>query len=59
MDSDRILVMDTGTPVELGHPYELLKSDGYLRKLAEETGKSTLEILIKAAHKSYADKKNV
>lgn len=59
MDSDRILVMDCGLAVEIGHPFELLQSDGYLRKLAEETGKSTLELLMKMAEKSYADKKNV
>lgn len=59
MDSDRILVMDSGAAVELGHPYELLKANGYLTKLAEETGKCTYNILMKAAEKCFFDKKSV
>lgn len=59
MDSDRILVMDTGTAVELGHPYDLLRNNGYLTKLAEETGKFTFETLMKSAEKCYSKKKSV
>ncbi|KAJ6637208.1 putative multidrug resistance-associated protein lethal [Pseudolycoriella hygida] len=57
MDNDRILVIDAGRAVEFGHPYELLKrSDGHLRRLVEQTGTATSEILMGIAAESYSKK---
>ncbi|XP_019892293.2 probable multidrug resistance-associated protein lethal(2)03659 [Musca domestica] len=54
MDCDRILVMDAGQAVELGHPFELLqKRDGALRSLVDHTGSSTAAILLQIAEDSY------
>lgn len=50
MDSDKVLVVDAGSAVEFGHPYELLqRSDGYLRQLINQTGAETAAVLMKAA----------
>nr|CAD7403769.1 unnamed protein product [Timema poppensis] len=50
MDSDRVLVMDAGTMVEFGHPYELLQNQGgYFYSMVQETGKSTAEQLYQIA----------
>lgn len=39
MDSDRVLVMDSGQMMELDHAHRLLQnSDGFLTKLVAETG---------------------
>ncbi|CAB0038330.1 unnamed protein product [Trichogramma brassicae] len=46
MDSDRILVMDAGTPVEFDHPYILLqKENGHLKNMVKETGPAMAEAL--------------
>lgn len=58
MDSDRVLVMDAGQMVELGHPYELLqRPNGFLRQLAEQTGVTMTNLLMNAAEESYQQKK--
>ncbi|CAG2057877.1 unnamed protein product, partial [Timema podura] len=50
MDSDKVLVMDAGTMVEFGHPYELLQNQGgYFYSMVQETGKSTAEQLYQIA----------
>lgn len=57
MESDRVLVMDAGQMVELGHPYELLqRPHGFLRQLAEHTGVAMTNLLLNAAEKSYHQK---
>nr|CAD7423123.1 unnamed protein product [Timema monikensis] len=54
MDSDRVLVMDAGTMVEFGHPYELLQNQGgYFYSMVQETGKSTAEQLYQIAQQAY------
>lgn len=54
MDSDRVLVMDSGTMVEYAHPFQLLKEqDGYFNKLVQETGKTMSEQLTRIAQQSY------
>ncbi|KAG7207731.1 hypothetical protein KM043_009345 [Ampulex compressa] len=54
MDSDRILVMDAGSAVELDHPYTLLQSDtGYLKSMVHETGSAMAEALTEVAKQSY------
>lgn len=54
MDNDRILVMDAGLVVELGHPYELLQNpNGYLYKLVKKTGPGTAKYLRCLAEESY------
>lgn len=52
MDSDRVLVMDSGTPVEFDHPFVLLnKKNGFFYSLVEETGQSmTLQLTEMAKH---------
>ncbi|XP_013107786.2 probable multidrug resistance-associated protein lethal(2)03659 isoform X2 [Stomoxys calcitrans] len=54
MDCDRILVMDAGQLVELGHPFELLqKPGGFLRTLVDHTGLATASALFLAAEENY------
>lgn len=55
MDSDRVLVMDAGRLVELGHPHELLaQRDGVFRGLVEQTGKATTKYLEQLAEENFA-----
>lgn len=57
MDSDKILVMEAGHVVEIGHPYILLsQNDGYLRKLVERSGPTTSIALKNIARSSYEKK---
>lgn len=59
MDSDRILVMDTGEIAEIGRPHELLeKLDGHLRNLVEQTGTSSAITLKEIASKKSQSKKD-
>lgn len=52
MDSDKILVMDSGTIVEYDHPYNLLQNEnGYLHKMVELTGRDTADWLHKMVEK--------
>lgn len=54
MDNDRVLVMDAGHVVELGHPYQLLGNpEGYLHKFVEKTGPGTAKHLRYIAEQSY------
>lgn len=54
MDNDRVLVMDAGRAVELGHPYELLQNpEGHLNKFVEKTGAGTAKHLRFIAEESY------
>ncbi|XP_061396384.1 probable multidrug resistance-associated protein lethal(2)03659 [Musca vetustissima] len=54
MDNDRVLVMDAGSAVELGHPYQLLQNpDGHLFKFVEKTGPGTAKYLHYIAEQSY------
>lgn len=46
MNSDRILVMDSGTVVEFDHAYNLLKKeDGFLYKMVKQTKQATADLL--------------
>lgn len=56
MDSDRVLVMEAGEIVEFDHAHNLLQSNGYLRKLVNETGHSTATHLLQMAKKSFEQK---
>lgn len=50
MDSDKILIMDSGTAIEYGSPYKLLTNErSELRKLVDQTGYSTSQYLLKIA----------
>ncbi|GBP56375.1 Probable multidrug resistance-associated protein lethal(2)03659 [Eumeta japonica] len=54
MDSDRVLVMDTGRLVEFDHPYRLLcKSDGHLTKMVRETSDKMSEHLFQVAKQTF------
>lgn len=50
MDSDKVLVMDSGEIVEFDHPYNLLKNkEGFLYKMVKETGQATTDTLHRIA----------
>lgn len=52
MDSDRVLVMDSGTIVEFDHAYNLLRNEGgCFSKMVEQTGKVTSDLLFNIAYK--------
>ncbi|XP_017143939.1 probable multidrug resistance-associated protein lethal(2)03659 [Drosophila miranda] len=54
MDNDRVLVMDVGRVVELGHPHELLQHrNGHLYRFVEKTGVGTAQHLRHLAEQSY------
>lgn len=50
MENDKVLVMDAGEAIEFAHPFELLqKSDGFFKRLVDQTGSSTATALTLAA----------
>lgn len=58
VDYDKVLVLDHGSLVEFGHPWELLKSEkGDFRSMCEMSGE--LDSLMKAAKKAYEAKRLV
>lgn len=57
MDSDKVLVMDSGRNVEYDHAHKLLlKENGYLNKLVKETGPVISQTLRDIAWKDYQRK---
>lgn len=53
MDSDRVMVLDAGRVVELGHPHVLLQQrSGHLYRLVEKTGDSAQHLRY-VAERSY------
>ncbi|KAL6254636.1 hypothetical protein P5V15_013943 [Pogonomyrmex californicus] len=54
IDSDRIIVMENGTIVEFGCPYELLhnKPSGYFSQMVEKTGNQMAQSLLEQAKKA-------
>ncbi|XP_077262946.1 LOW QUALITY PROTEIN: ATP-binding cassette subfamily C member 4-like [Temnothorax americanus] len=54
IDSDRIIVMENGSIVEFGCPYELLhdKPKGYFSQMVEKTGNQMAQILLEQAKKA-------
>ncbi|XP_045455226.1 ATP-binding cassette sub-family C member 4-like [Melitaea cinxia] len=56
MDSDRVMVMDSGCLVEFDHPYKLLnKPEGYFTKMVKETSEKMSAQLYEIAKKTYID----
>ncbi|CAK7215322.1 Transporter of the ATP-binding cassette (ABC) [Sporothrix curviconia] len=54
-DYDKVLVLDRGSLVEYGHPWELMKKkDGVFRSMCDMSG--DYETLAKVAKKAYQDK---
>lgn len=46
MDNDKLIVVDAGEIMEFDHPYELIqKSDGFFKRLLDQTGTSTAAAL--------------
>lgn len=57
MDSDKVLVMDTGRVAEFDHPHVLLQNpEGSFTKLVMETGASMTATLREIAQTSYNEK---
>jgi ATP-binding cassette subfamily C (CFTR/MRP) protein 4 len=60
MDSDKVLVMESGSMVEFDHPHVLLQnSTSKFSKMVAESGKSMAEQLKKVARSSYQKKHTV
>lgn len=60
MDSDKVLVMDSGSMVEFNHPHLLLQNHGSIfYKMVAETGRSTTEQLRRIARDNYERKHGV
>ncbi|KAI4485478.1 hypothetical protein M0804_006983 [Polistes exclamans] len=53
MDSDKILVMDTGRLMEFDHPYILLQNKSYFYHIVQQTGSTMANELMEIARKSY------
>jgi hypothetical protein len=54
MDCDKVLVLECGRFVEIGHPYELIQSSrGYFRSFLDESGLVSAMNLIKIAVSNY------
>lgn len=54
MDSDKVLVMESGTMVEFDHPHMLLQNpNGVFYKMVAESGRALSEQLRKIARESY------
>lgn len=54
MDCDKIIVLECGRIVEIGHPYELIQtSRGYFRSLLDESGLVNAMNLIKISERNY------
>lgn len=52
--------MDAGQAVEFGHPHDLLKdSDGFFRKLVDQTGPSTANVLKSTAEANFLQKQQI
>lgn len=57
IESDRVMVMDAGRLVEFSHPYELLKkTNGHFKKLIDQTGPSTADMLTEMAKQNFNKK---
>ncbi|CAH0557993.1 unnamed protein product [Brassicogethes aeneus] len=57
MDSDKVLVMESGTMVEFDHPHLLLQNpEGYFHKMVLETGPSMTLQLKDVAQEAYENK---
>ncbi|KAM3966608.1 ATP-binding cassette subfamily C member 4 isoform 1-T1 [Aphomia sociella] len=60
MDSDRVMVMDSGKLVEFDHPYNLLnKPDGYFTKMVKETSEKMSAQLYQIAKNTYINNSGV
>ncbi|KAL3283449.1 hypothetical protein HHI36_006594 [Cryptolaemus montrouzieri] len=60
MDSDKVLVMDSGCKVEFDHPHILLQNpEGYFTKMLLETGPTMTQTLKTIAFEAFQSKKLV
>ncbi|XP_061382806.1 ATP-binding cassette subfamily C member 4 isoform X2 [Danaus plexippus] len=60
MDSDRVMVMDTGRLVEFDHPYKLLcNPEGHFTKMVKETSDKLAAQLYEIAKRTYLENGNV
>ncbi|CAH0557785.1 unnamed protein product [Brassicogethes aeneus] len=59
MDSDKVLVMDSGTVVEFDHPHNLLQNkDGIFASLVKQTGRAMSDNLTAIAEMNYNMRKD-
>lgn len=60
MDCDKIIVLECGRIVELGHPYELIQtSRGYFRSFLDERSFANAMTLIKISEKNYFENRKL
>lgn len=60
MDSDKVLVMDSGTMVEFDHPHVLLQNpNSIFYKMVAESGKTLADQLRRIARESYQKQHSV
>lgn len=56
MDSDKVMVMDSGRLVEFDHPYKLLNNpEGHFTKMVNETSEKMASQLYQIAKKTFLD----
>ncbi|XP_033225085.1 probable multidrug resistance-associated protein lethal(2)03659 isoform X2 [Belonocnema kinseyi] len=53
MDCDKFIVMDSGSMVEFGHPYDLLRNKGHLYNMVQQTGTEMANVLEKMSENGY------
>lgn len=59
MDSDKVMVMDSGRMIEFDHPYLLLEANGHFKGMVEQTGPSMTVQLHEIAREAYLRKHNI
>lgn len=56
MDSDKVMVMDSGRLVEFDHPYKLLNNpESHFTKMVNETSEKMVSQLYQIAKKTFLD----
>lgn len=59
VDYDRILVMEKGTIIEEGSPYELVKDRGIFYSMIRHSGRNESEIIIKSIKEKFKRRSSI
>jgi len=59
VDYDRILVMEKGTIIEEGSPYELVKDRGIFYSMIRPSGRNESEIIIKSIKEKFKRRSSI